>query len=57
MKVDVIFIEKVPTKEGVESFWKGIWQKGTVLNGKADWLPQLEKTYCNNVTITKYNIN
>ena len=57
MKGDAISIEKVPTKQSVESFWKEIWQKGTILNDKADWLPQLEKTYCNNVTATEYNIN
>ena len=26
-------------------------------NDKADWLPQLEKTYCNNLTATEYKIN
>ena len=57
MKGDVISIEKVPTKETVESFWKEIWQKGTIFNDKADWLPQLEKTYCNNVSATEYHIN
>ena len=57
MKGDAISIEKAPTKEDVESFWKGIWQKGTIFNDKADWLPQLEKKYCNNVTATEYNIN
>ena len=57
MKGDAISIEKAPTKEDVESFWKGIWQKGTFLNDKADWLPQPEKTYCNNVTATEYKSN
>ena len=50
MKGDAISIEKIPTKEDVENFWKGIWQKGTIFNDKADWLPKLEKTYCNNFT-------
>ena len=56
LKEDAISIEKVPTKESVES-WKGIWQKGTIFNDKADWLPQQEKTYCNDVSATEYNIN
>ena len=30
MKRDAISIENVPAKEGAESFWKGIWPKGTI---------------------------
>ena len=56
MKGDAISIEKIPRKDGVESLWKGIWQKSKIFNNKADWLLHLEKTYCNNFTVTEYKI-
>ena len=49
MKDDKIEIEKVPTKENVEQFWKSIWQDNSIFNEKAEWLKLLEDTYCKNV--------
>ena len=44
-------------KEAVEKFWKYILQNKASFNVKAEWLQQLEKTYCRNVTATNYNID
>ena len=44
-------------KEAVEKFWKDILQNKKSFNVKAEWLQQLEKTYCRNVTATNYNID
>ena len=44
-------------KEAVEKFWKDILQNKASFNVKAEWLQQLEKTYCRNVTATNYNID
>ena len=41
MNEDTISIERIPTKENVESFWKDLWQKDLIFNDKAGWLPQL----------------
>ena len=45
--------EKLPTKESIESLWKGIRQKETTLNHNAKWLQLLESTYCSHVTPKK----
>ena len=57
MKGDKIEIEKVPTKENVEQFWKSIWQDNSIFNERAEWLKVLEDTYCTNVVNTKYKID
>ena len=44
-------------KEAVEKFWKDILQNKASFNVKAEWLQQLEKTYCRNITATNYNID
>jgi hypothetical protein len=36
MKGNIIKVEKIPMKEEVENFWKGIWQKDAVFNEKAE---------------------
>ena len=52
-----IIVENLPEKELVEKFWKDVWQNEASFNDKAEWLQQLEKTYCRNVTTTNYNID
>ena len=52
-----IIVENLPEKEAVEKFWKDVWQNEASFNDKAEWLQQLEKTYCRNVTTTNYNID
>ena len=49
--------EKLPTKESIETFWKGIWQEKTTFNHNAKWLQRLENTYCSHVTPKNYDIS
>ena len=57
MKGNNIIVEKLLEKEAVEKFWKDVWQNEASFNDKAEWLQQLEKTYCRNVRATNYNID
>ena len=57
MKGNNIIVEKLPEKEAVEKFWKDVWENEASFNDKAEWLQQLEKTYCRNVRATYYNID
>ena len=57
MKGDKIEVDKIPTKESIEQFWKGIWQDNAIFNDKADWLKDLNDTYCKNVVNTEYKID
>ena len=57
MKGDKIEVHKIPTKESIEQFWKGIWQDNAIFNDKADWLKDLNDTYCKNVVNTEYKID
>ena len=52
-----ISTEKLPTKESIETYWKGIWQNKTTFNHNAKWIQQLESTYCSHVTPKTYDIN
>ena len=45
-----ISTEKLPTKESIETYWKGIWQNKTTFNHNTKWLQQLESTHCSHVT-------
>ena len=49
MKENNIIVKKLPEKEALEKFWKDAWQNEASFNDKAEWLQQLEKTYCRNV--------
>ena len=49
--------EKLPTRESIETFWKGIWQKKKTFNHNVKWLQRLESTYCSHKTPKNYNIN
>ena len=51
-----IRLEKIPTKDKVQSFWQNIWQRETKFNKSAKWLGILERTYCKNTIPTKYEI-
>ena len=53
MKGNNIIVEK----EAVEKSWEDVWQNETSFNNKAEWLQQLKKTYCRNVTATNYSID
>ena len=57
MKGNNIIVEELPEKEAVEKFQKDVWLNEVSFNDKSEWLQQLEKTYCRNVTATNYNIN
>ena len=57
MKGNNIIVEKLPEKEEVEKSWKDVWQNETNFNDKAEWLQQLKKTYCRNVTATNHRID
>ena len=57
MKGDKIEVDKIPTKESIEQFWKGIWQDNAIFNEKADWLKDLNDTYYKNVVNTEYKID
>ena len=47
----------MPGKKAVEKFWKDVWQNEASFNDKAEWLQQVEKTYCRNARATNYNID
>ena len=53
MKGNNIIVEK----EAVEKSWEDVWQNETSFNNKAEWLQQLKKTNCRNVTATNYSID
>ena len=57
MKGNKIKVDKIPTKESIEQFWKGIWQDNAIFNEKAGWLKDLNDTYYKNVVKTEYKIN
>ena len=57
MKENNIIFKKLPEKEALEEFWKDAWQNEASFDDKAEWLQQLEKTYCRNVRATDYNID
>ena len=51
-----IRLEKIPTKDEVQSFWQNIWQRETKFNESAKCLGILQRTYCKNIIPTKYEI-
>ena len=57
MKGNNFIVEKVPENEAVEKLWKDVLQNEASFNNKAEWLEQLEKTYCRNVSATNYNVD
>ena len=57
MKGSNIIANKIPEKTDVEEVWKNIWNVETKFNQKAKWLPDLEESYCTNITPKVYSIN
>ena len=57
MKGSNIIANKIPEKTDVEEFWKNIWNVETKFNQNAKWLPDLEESYCTNITPKVYSIN
>ena len=54
-KSEKITVEKEPTKDEIERFWSGIWNKPTAYDKDVQWLNTLEKEYCKGAT-SKYYI-
>ena len=57
MKGSNVIPNKIPEKTDVEEFWKNIWNVETKFNQNSKWLPELEKSYCTNITPKLYRIN
>ena len=57
MKGSNIIATKIPEKADVEEFWKNIWNVEKKFNQNATWLPELEVSYCTNITPKLYCIN
>ena len=57
IKGDKIEVANMPTKESIEQFWEDIWQDNAIFNEKANWLKDLNHTYCKNVVNTEYKID
>ena len=49
-------INTTPTKENIENFWSGIWERETSLKKEALWIKTLEKDYCKNTRFKNYFI-
>ena len=45
----IVEINKVPSMDEVENFWKDIWEKKVNFNEKLIWLRTLESEYCKNI--------
>ena len=53
---DTVEINKVPSMDEVENFWKDIWGRKVNFNGKPIWLRTLESEYCKNIKPKSYQI-
>ena len=51
-----ITVKDLPSKENLESFWKGIWGEGSNFNKNAKWLKTVESNYCKNAIQKEYKI-
>ena len=52
-----IIANKIPEKTDVEEFWKNIWNVETKFKQNVKWLPDLDESYCTNITPKVYSIN
>ena len=52
-----IKLEKIPSKNDVQSFWQNIWQKEIKFNKSVKWFGISERTHCKNIIPTKYKID
>ena len=50
-------LKKCQKIKAVEKLWKDVLQNEANFNDKAEWLVQLEKTYCRNVSATNYSVD
>ena len=57
MRGNNIKVTNMPSKEQVETFWNGIWNKQANFNSDGEWLNNLERNYCQNATSKNYNID
>lgn len=56
MRGEQIIAKELPTKDDVENFWKGIWNKEGNFNQDANWLENLQTDYCSNARQKVYEI-
>ena len=58
MKGSIITPKSIPSKQNVETFWKGIWNNPLECNvANVDWMKELESNYCLNATQKLYEID
>ena len=58
MKGSAITPKCIPSKQNVETFWKGIWNNPSECNvANVDWMKELESNYCLNATQKLYEID
>ena len=58
MKGSTITPKSIPSKQNVETFWKGIWNNPSECNvANVDWMKELESNYYLNATQTLYEID
>ena len=58
MKGSTITPKSIPSKQHVETFWKGIWNNPSECNvANVDWMKELESKYCLNATQKFYEID
>ena len=57
MKESTVNPKSIPSKQNVETFWKGIWNNPSECNVEnVDWMKELESNYCLNATQKLYEI-
>ena len=49
--------EKIPTKESVENYWKGIWERECSFNRESIWLKELQAKYCQQAQQSEYQVS
>ena len=58
MKGSTITPKSIPSKQNVETFWKGIWNNPSECNvANVDWMKELGSNYCLNATQKLYEID
>ena len=51
-----IEIKENPTSESIKSYWERIWGTDKEYNTQAEWLPLLEKEYCQSAQQKTYKV-
>ena len=58
MKRSTTIPKSIPSKQNVETFWKGIWNNPSACNTvNVDWMKELESHYSVNPTQKLYDID